>query len=89
MGSCCSSREKIPPRGIVTTSDKTRKRVEELERKSKEIEKMVLRVIGEGKPWTDPDFQPNMKSLFNPSIDEGDASLYRSLAWKRAKDIYK
>ena len=28
-------------------------------------------IIAEGKPWTDPDFQPDITSLFDPENDEG------------------
>ena len=42
------------------------------------IEKFVQSVIKEGKPWTDPDFPPEMKSLFNPKLDEGSMSKYKA-----------
>ena len=77
MGVCCSSREKIPARGIVTTSDLTRAKVDKIEQESKDMEKYVLKVINEGKPWTDKDFPPELSSLYDPKIDKtADGKLF-------------
>ena len=50
---------------------------------------MVQKTIARGKPWTDQDFPPTVKSLYDPAIDQVDESLYRSFSWKRASQIYK
>ena len=60
--------------------------------KQSEITKMrtfVDGIIAKGKPWTDPDFPPQVKSLFDPVVDkEADAGKFSSYDWKRASDCY-
>ena len=53
------------------------------------MERFVQETIAKGKLWTDPDFPPEMKSLFDPRIDEDDPQKYQALSWKRASEIYK
>jgi len=43
----------------------------------------VQSVIEKGQPWTDPDFKPDMSSLFDPEIDEGNIGDYNKYSWKR------
>ena len=45
-------------------------------------------IIQKGKPWTDPDFPPKLKSLFDPAIDKGDKSKFAAYEWKRASECY-
>lgn len=46
-------------------------------------------MIADGKPWTDPDFPPEKKSLYDPRIDKSaDRKAFDSYSWKRIKDIY-
>ena len=41
------------------------------------MEKYVLKVINEGKPWTDKDFPPELSSLYDPKIDKtADGKLF-------------
>ena len=50
---------------------------------------MVKEIIAKGRPWTDPDFPPEQKSLYNPQIDtEVDTNTYNSFKWRRAIEIY-
>ena len=50
----------------------------------------MYQIIQKGQPWTDKDFPPEQKSLYNPQIDlEADPSTYNKFTWKRASDIYK
>ena len=49
---------------------------------------MVQKTIARGKPWTDPEFPPAAKSLYDPAIDQVDESVYRSFSWKRASQIH-
>ena len=46
-------------------------------------------IIAQGIPWTDPDFKPEVSSIFDPSIDKvSSMSRYSTYSWKRASDIY-
>lgn len=53
------------------------------------MERFVQATIAKGKPWTDPDFPPTKKSLYDPELDEVDAEAYNKIAWKRASEIYQ
>ena len=53
------------------------------------MEKFVWETIAKNKPWTDPEFPPMAKSLYDPEIDQVDEALYKSFTWKRASQIYK
>ena len=53
------------------------------------MEKFVWETIAKNKPWTDPDFPPMAKSLYDPQIDQVDEDLYKSFSWKRASQLYK
>ena len=57
-----------------------------IDNKSK-MEKQVDDIIRAGKPWTDPDFGPNFKSLNDPLIDEAKPE-FKNFEWKRASEIY-
>lgn len=48
----------------------------------------VIEIIERGEPWTDPDFPPELKSLFDSAIDKGDSSKFASYDWKRAPECY-
>ena len=49
----------------------------------------VEKVLAKGEPWTDPDFLPEYKSLYNLDLDfEADGSKFRKCDWKRATEIY-
>ena len=90
MGVCCSTRgsDRIQ-RAIVTSSEKSKTAIKAMEDKANEIERMVQDTISRGRPWTDPDFPPEQKSLYDPQIDnEVDSRLYNSFKWRRAKEIY-
>ena len=90
-GVCCSQRGKDRIRTpIVTISNKSRTAVQKMQQKETDMERMVQETIAKGKPWTDPDFPPMQKSLYDPSIDNKvDVTFYNSLSWKRASQIYK
>ena len=61
-----------------------------IEKETKKLESFVASVIAEGKPWTDPDFPPELKSLIDPKIDKSaDVSTYKKYSWKRMTEIYK
>jgi hypothetical protein len=45
--------------------------------------------IATGKPYTDPDFKPDLSSLFDPEVDEGRLSKYEKMEWKRASEIFE
>jgi len=51
--------------------------------------KFVEGVIQIGKPWTDPEFPPEMSSLFDPDHDEGKIITYKTITWKRVGEIFK
>ena len=53
------------------------------------MEKFVIEIIQKGRKWTDPDFPPELNSLFDQNIDEGDINKYKSFEWKRIQDIYQ
>ena len=87
---CCTGREKIPAKGIVTTSPQTKAKVNAIESETKKLEAFVAAVIAEGKPWTDPEFPPELKSLIDPKIDkQADLRTYKKYSWKRMTEIYK
>ena len=50
----------------------------------------MYEIIQMGKPWTDPEFSPDRKSLYNPQIDTDveDTSKFNNLTWKRASEIF-
>jgi hypothetical protein len=49
----------------------------------------VKDVIAKGAPWTDPDFPPQLKSLYDPRIDRvDDPDMYEEFEWKRFREIY-
>ena len=52
------------------------------------MEKFVQETIARGRPWTDPDFPPEKKSLYDPAIDTVDQKAFNSFTWKRASEIY-
>lgn len=53
------------------------------------MEQFVWQTIAKGKPYTDPDFPPEQKSLYDPRIDtEIDERTFQSFSWKRASEIY-
>ena len=55
----------------------------------KEAISKIEQIILEGKPWTDPDFPPQLSSIYNTSRDKYyDRNLFDSLEWRRASDIY-
>ena len=74
---------------IVTVSNKSKVAIQKLEQKQADMELFVQQVISKGKKWTDPEFPPEAKSLWDPQIDQVDESQYRAFKWKRASDIYK
>ena len=46
-------------------------------------------VINSCTPFTDPDFPPNLQSIFDPADHVGNnLDLYASVEWKRATEIY-
>lgn len=69
-GVCCSQRGKDRIRTpIVTISNKSRAEVQKKYQKEVDLELMVQKTIARGKPWTDQDFPPTVKSLYDPAID--------------------
>ena len=75
---CCESRDKSSSKRTLGVSNaKAAAAVTKMKENNLRIEKFVQSVIKEGKPWTDPDFPPEMKSLFNPKLDEGSMSKYK------------
>jgi len=40
-----------------------------MEENSANMERFVQETIAIGKPWTDPEFPPETKSLYNPELD--------------------
>lgn len=45
-------------------------------------------VIEAGDKWTDPNFPPTQKSLFDKKLDHGDPSRFEGIEWIRATDLY-
>lgn len=87
---CCVSREGVAIQGkdISGTDDATNATLNKMRAEHKQVEDMVAKVISEGKPWTDKDFPPEAKSLYDPNVDKGDASQF-NLKWKRISEVYK
>ena len=82
---CCTSRggdRAQPP--IVTVSNNSRASIQKLESKKIDMERFVQSQIAKGQPWTDPDFPPEAKSLYDPRIDQVDQDTYAKFSWKRA-----
>ena len=49
----------------------------------------MYEIIQKGKPWTDPEFPPEPKSLYDVQIDlDADVRALSKITWKRASDIY-
>ena len=90
MGGCCTSRDSsvIQRRNTLGTDDKATAKLSQINSQFRSIENMVAGVIAEGKPWTDKDFPPESKSLFDPRVDNGDASQFTQ-EWKRISEVYK
>jgi len=53
-----------------------------------DVKLFVDTIINRGQPWTDPDFKPDITSLFDPNIDEGNIADYNKYTWKRISEIY-
>ena len=56
---------------------------------SKKTQLFVQDTIQQGTPWVDPDFPPELQSLYDPDLDKGDPRPYESFVWRRIKDIYR
>ena len=53
------------------------------------MERQMYEIIQMGKPWTDPEFPPERKSLYDRTIDkEADPKTYNAFTWKRASAIF-
>ena len=92
MGACCSTREgkdRRPKPIVKAVSAKSRVALENLKKKTAEMEAFVRKTIEAGKPWTDPEFPPERSSLYDPNIDDVDRKTFNSYSWKRASQIYK
>ncbi len=90
MGVCCSTRGTGRPKPTIkAVSDKSRAALAALKKKTSEMERFVEETIAKGKPFTDPDFGPQISSLYDPRVDEVDEAAYRKFTWKRANEIYK
>jgi len=49
----------------------------------------VSEKIAAGQPWTDPDFPPSDKILFDPVNDKKDRAIkYEGIEFRRANEIY-
>ena len=50
----------------------------------------MYEIIQLGKPWTDAEFPPERKSLYDPKIDTevDDPRKFNNLTWKRASEIF-
>ena len=48
----------------------------------------VSETIRKAKPWTDPDFPPNLKSLYDCAVDQVECRRFASYEWKRASVCY-
>ena len=63
--------------------------IDEFENKKlDEMRRFVDQVIARGQPWTDPEFKPDITSLFDPANDEGSIGDFNKYAWKRLSEIY-
>jgi hypothetical protein len=62
-----SKRISSGPREFDSLSNIEEYQNEELEKQRK----FVLEIIAKGQPWQDPDFKPEISSLFDPAHDEG------------------
>lgn len=63
---------------VVTVSNKSRAAIQKMEQAQADLERSVEEIIAKGKPWTDPDFPPEVKSLYDPNIDQVDESVYKA-----------
>ena len=54
------------------------------------MERQMYEIIQLGKPWTDAEFPPERKSLYDPKIDTevDDPRKFNNLTWKRASEIF-
>ena len=87
---CCESRAKIGGKRTLGVSNvKAAQAVNKMKENNAKIEKFVMDIIQKGQPWTDPDFPPALRSLYDPNLDEGDINKYKSFEWKRFKEIAK
>jgi len=61
-------------------------------RKKTQRSDFVQGVIDKGQPWTDPDFPPETKSLYDPEIDvlidTAKRADFDAYEWKRASEIF-
>ena len=73
---------------IIAVSEKSRSAIQNKEANEAEMARFVWAKIAEGRPYTDPDFPPEVKSLYDPQIDDVDEATYKSFSWKRASEIY-
>ena len=63
---------------VVTVSNKSRAAIQKMEQAQADLERSVEEIIAKGKPWTDPDFPPEIKSLYDPKIDQVDEGVYKA-----------
>ena len=49
----------------------------------------VQEVIAAEEPWTDPQFPPVFKSLFDKKLDLGDPERFEPIEWIRASEVYE
>lgn len=92
---CCASRDKvsygstnITRKDTVGSSKKSQEAIKALKDKTRKMEKFLAQVIQGGTPWTDPEFPPELKSLYNSKIDKVDQAKFKAYGWKRMTEIY-
>ena len=92
MGVCCSSRDNTRLKAkvnIKAVSQKSQAALDKQKAKSLAMERQMYEIIQMGKPWTDPEFPPERKSLYDRTIDkEADPKTYNAFTWKRASAIF-
>ena len=94
MGVCCSARDNRNPKtkiDIKAVSRKSQASLDKHKNKSLAMERQMYEIIQLGKPWTDSEFPPERKSLYDPKIDTevDDPRKFNNLTWKRASEIFK
>ena len=89
MGVCLSRGKDPVQMPVIAVSNKSRAAIKKMQTEMVQIKRFVQDTIAKGKPWTDDDFPPERKSLYDPKIDTDiDAHTFNSFKWKRASEIF-
>ena len=89
MGQCCSdSLGKVEEYYVAISQPQYQPMDAVRDNKFDLFQRLVQTRIASGRPYTDPDFKPNSLSLFDPENDQGDATKFNRVQWKRASEIF-